>query len=451
MKVYGASKDSIIAALKSGEITIALYGLGRMGLPLAGILADRGAMVLGVDSDPDVVASVNRGKSHIIGEPGLQKLVYKNVAAGRLKASSDIIGAAGKADVMIIVVPTPLDHDHHPDLSNLTSLYKQISKGLDRGDLVIQESMVPPRATRQIVVPILEESGLRLGEFGVAHCPEHAKYGSVIQDIRESAPKVVGGADPTSTEAAAALYSAINSRGVVPVRDATTAEAVKTFAAVYKDANIAIANELAIVSDELDVSVLDVFSAAEKGGMATFFRPGCGVGGHCIPVCGHTIISTVTSGTRLLSLVREINNGMPAHTVQLTRRALNQAGIEMSEANVLVLGVTYRGDIKDTLNSPSITIIQCLNDQCKQVYAFDPLLLDEVENWNANVVKDLSEVGKDVPIDAIIVASDHSMFKEMDWSDLARRVRQRIVVDGRLCLDRQSMTEAGWVVFGIGS
>jgi nucleotide sugar dehydrogenase len=451
MKIYGASKDLIMAALKSGEMTIALYGLGRMGLPLAGILADRGAMVLGVDSDPDVVASVNRGNSHIIGEPGLQKLVHKNVVAGRLKASSDFIGAARNADVMIIVVPTPLDHDHHPDLSNLTSLYKQISKGLDKGDLVIQESMVPPRATREIVVPILEESGLRLGEFGVAYCPEHARYGSVIQDIRESAPKVVGGADPISTEAAAALYSAINSRGVIPVRDATTAEAVKIFAAVYRDANIAIANELAIVSDELGVNALEVFGAAEKGGMASFFRPGCGVGGHCIPVCGHTIIGAVKSDTRLLALVREINNGMPAHTVQLTRRALNKVGIEMSKANVLVLGVTYRGDIKDTLNSPSIAIIQCLNDQCKGVYAFDPLLLDKVENWGAHVVKDLSEVGKDIPIDAIIVASDHSMFKEMDWSDLARRVRQKIVVDGRHCLDRQSMTEAGWAVFGIGT
>jgi UDP-N-acetyl-D-mannosaminuronic acid dehydrogenase len=451
MKVYGAGKDLITAGLKSGEITIALYGLGRMGLPLAGIFADCGARVLGVDIDPNVVASVNRGDSHVIGEPGLQGLVRENVAAGRLRASSDFVDAAKKADIMVIVVPTPLDHDHNPDLSNLTSLYKQISKGLDKGDLVIQESTVPPRTTSEIIVPILEESGLRLGEFGVARCPEHAKYGSVIQDIRGSASKVVGGADEASTAAAAALYSAINSRGVIPVRDSTTAEAVKTFAGVYKDVNIAIANELAIISDDLGVNALEVFSAVERAGMATFFRPGCGVGGHCIPVCGHTIISAVKSDTRLLSLVREINNSMPAHIVQLTRRVLNEVGIEMREANVLVLGITYRGDIKDTLNSPSIAIIQCLNEQCNEVYAFDPLLLDEVENYGANVVNDLSEVGKDVHIDAIIVASDHSMFKEMDWSDLGGRVRQKIVVDGRHCLDRQRMKEAGWAVFGIGT
>jgi UDP-N-acetyl-D-mannosaminuronic acid dehydrogenase len=450
MKVYGTEKDLIAAGLKSGEITIALYGLGRMGLPLAGIFADYGARVLGVDIDPDVVASVNRGDSHVTGEPGLQGLVRENVAAGRLRASSDFVDAAKKADVIVVVVPTPLDHDHNPDLSNLTSLYKQISKGLDKGDLVIQESTVPPRTTSEIILPILEGSGLRLGEFGVARCPEHAKYGSVIQDIRGSASKVVGGADEASTEAAAAIYSAINSRGVISVRDTTTAEAVKAFAAVYKDVNIAIANELAIISDELGVNALEVFSAVRRAGMATFFQPGCGVGGHCIPVCGHTIISAVKSNTRLLSLAREINDGMPAYTVQLTRRGLNEAGIEMSKANVLVLGITYRGDIKDTLNSPSIAIIQCLNMQCNEVYAFDPLVLDEVENYGAKAVGDLSEVGKDFHIDAIIVASNHSMFNEIDWNDLGGRVRRKIVVDGRHCLDCQKIREAGWAIFGIG-
>jgi len=162
VKVYGAAKDRITKAFKSGDVTIALYGLGRMGLSLAGIFADCGARILGVDINTDVVASVNRGDSHVTGEPGLKGLIKKNVAAGRLSASSNVVDAAKKADVMVIVVPTVLDSNHIPDLSNIKSLYKEISRGLDKGDLVIQESTVPPRTTSQIIVPILEESGLKL-------------------------------------------------------------------------------------------------------------------------------------------------------------------------------------------------------------------------------------------------------------------------------------------------
>lgn len=220
---------------------------------------------------------------------------------------------------------------------------------------------------------------------------------------------------------------------------------------MHKDVNIAIANELAILSNELGVNALEVFNAAERAKMATFFRPGCGVGGHCIPVCGHTIINAVKYNPDLLSLAREINNRMPAYTVELIRRGLNQAGIEMSKANVLILGLTYRGDIKDTLNSPSIEIIQYLNKQCNTVYAYDPLLNDEAENYGVSILSDLSEVGEDVSVDAIVVASDHTIFREMDWNDLGRRIRRKIVVDGRHCLDHLKMKDAGWSIFGIGA
>jgi len=285
----------------------------------------------------------------------------------------------------------------------------------------------------------------------VARCPEHAKYGSVIQDIRGSSLKVVGGEDDASTDATVAIYSVINSRGVIPISNSTAAEAVKTFAAVYKDVNIAIANELAMISGELGINVLEVFRALEKAGMANFFSPGCGVGGHCIPVCGYKIVSAIEGKAMLLSLAREINDGMPAFTVELVRRGINGAGIEMKKANVLVMGVTYRGDINDTLNSPSVLIVQLLNKYCNEVYTFDPMLLDEVEEYEAIIVNDLSEVGKSIYIDAVIVATDHSMFKELYWNEFGSRVRHKIIVDGRNCLDHLQMREDGWTIFGIGT
>ena len=219
---------------------------------------------------------------------------------------------------------------------------------------------------------------------------------------------------------------------------------------MYKDVNIAIANELAMISDELGINALEVFRATEIAGMANFFRPGCGVGGHCIPVCGYKLSSAVEGKTRLVSLAREINDSMAAYTVKLIRRGLKGVRIEMKEANVLVMGVTYRGDIKDTLNSPSVLIIQLLNEYCNLIYAFDPMLLDGVEEYGAISINDLSEVGNGIYIDAVIVATDHSMFKEIDWNEFGSRVRHKIIVDGRNCLDPLQMREEGWTIFGIG-
>lgn len=452
MKIYGAEKNKITRALKSGEITIAVYGLGRMGLPLAAVFADCGARVIGADINPDVVSSINRGDCYVIGEPGLAELIEKNVTAGRLRATHDLLDAAKQADVMVIVVPTVLDSEHNPDLSNVKSLCKVISKGIEKGDIVIQESTVPARTTTDIILPILEESGLKRGEFGVARCPEHAKYRSVIQDIKGSHRKVVGGVDDASTQAAAAIYSLINSMGVITVRDSTTAEAVKLFAAVYKDVNIALANELAVISNELGISAMEVFEVLNRPpAYAHVFTPGCGVGGHCIPVCGYGITSAVKGDTRLLSLAREINDGMAGFTVDLVQRALQEKGVELNDANVLVMGVTYRGGVKDTLHSPSISIIRFLINTCSNVYAYDPLLLDEVVQYSAEVVNDLSQVGKDVQIDAVIIASDHSEFKALDWNNLGIQLRHKVIVDGRQCLDVLKMRDEGWTIFGIGA
>ena len=455
MKIYGADQNEITQALISGEITIAVFGLGRMGLPLATVFADCGARVIGADIDPAIVSSINHGDCYVTNEPDLAELIEKNVTAGRLSATSDLLDAAKQADVMIIVVPTILDSEHNPDLSNIKSLYKEISKGIEKGDVVIQESTVPPRTTIDVILPILEESGLKRGQFGVARCPEHAKYGSVIENIRGSHRKVVGGVDDASTQAVAAIYSVINSTGVITVRDSTTAEAVKLFAAAYKDVNIALANELAVISDELGVNAIEVFEVLNRPpAYAHIFTPGCGVGGHCIPVCGHEIVSAVKVDTPILSLAREINDGMANYTVSLVQRGLQTRGVALKDANVLVMGITYRGDQKDTLNSPSILIIQTLNKTCGNVYAYDPLLRDEVGQYNAKVVNDLAQVGKDVQIDVIVIASDHSEFKTLDWNDLGSKLRHKVIVDGRQCLDIidvLKMRDEGWTIFGIGT
>lgn len=452
MKVYGQDKQIIIDAFRSGDITIAVYGLGKMGLPLAAVFADCGARVIGADVDQNVVDNINRGECHVVGEPGLAELVSKNVAAGRLSATSELARAAEMADVMVILVPTFLDTDNNPDMSIVQSVCGQIALGLKAGDLVIQESTVPPGTTRDMILPALEVSGLKLGEFGVAHCPERTLSGQAITDIMESYPKVVGGVDNASTDAAAAIYSVINSKGVIPVSDASTAEAVKVFEGLYRDVNIALANELAVVCDEIGVNAIEAFEVANTQPYSHIHVPGCGVGGHCIPVYPYFITMTVKSDTRLLDAAREINDGMASYTVDLVRKGLKEVGVALDDANVLVMGVTYRGGVNETRCSPSISIIRLLNEECKgEVFAHDPMLLDEVGRYGAVSVNDLSAVGKDVPIDAVVVATDHSEFKVIDWSDLGERMRHKVVVDGRQCIDVLKIRDDGWTAYGIGS
>ncbi|MDY6931664.1 MAG: nucleotide sugar dehydrogenase [Halobacteriota archaeon] len=446
MKVYGGEPDEIISALRSGDVTVAVYGLGKMGLPIAAVFADRGATVIGVDINEDVVEGINKGINHVLEEPGLGELVKENVSLGRLSATTDLVHAAEISDVMIVIVPTFLDEENKADLSLLTSVCEKISEGLEAGDFVITESTLPPRTTEDIVLPILKRSGLDIGDFGLAHCPERTSSGRAIQDIKGAYPKVVGGIDKKSTKTAEAIYTVINDKGVIKVSDATTAEAVKVFEGVYRDVNIALSNQLAIICEELGIDAIETFNVANTQPYSNLHMPGCGVGGHCIPVYPYFITKIVKSNTSLLKASREINDKMADYTVDLAEKALKESKRDIKGSNILVLGVTYRGGVKETRCSPAISIIKILNEKGANVSAWDPLLLEEVEVFGAKNTP-LSEA-KD--IDAIIVASDHAEFKQIDWEDVGKRMRNKIVIDGRDALETAELESHGFKFIGIG-
>ncbi len=446
MKIYRADKNEIQKALINGNLTVAVYGLGKMGLPLAAVFAEMGAKVIGADIDKKVVDAINEGLCHIEGEPELVELVEKNVKRKRLSATADLITAAKKSDVMVIIVPTFLDENNNPDLSIISSVCNNISQGLKKGDLVIVESTVPPRTTRDILLPILLESGLHEGDFGLAFCPERTSSGRAILDITGAYPKVVGGIDKESTMAAEAVYSIINAKGVISVSDATTAEAVKVFEGLYRDVNIALANELSLVCAELDISAIEVFNVANTQPYCHLHMPGCGVGGHCIPVYPYFIIKNVNASTELLKLARKINDGMALYTVNLVKAALNRSKMSLEGSNILVLGVVYRGGVKETRKSPAVEIIKILRKEGAGVYAFDPLLKDEVSRFGATPLN-LDEA-KDM--DAVVIAADYKEFKEINWEELGRRMRRRVLVDGRQIVDPQKVMKAGFKFYGIG-
>jgi UDP-N-acetyl-D-mannosaminuronic acid dehydrogenase len=427
-----ASDDDLREAFLAGGVPVAVYGLGKMGLPLAAVYADVCGNVTGVDVDESVAATVAAGECHVEREPGLSELVADVVDRGALTATSDPEGAARDASVHVLMVPTLLD-DQTPDLSMLETAVESIGTGLSPGDLVVVECTVPPRTTRDVVVPILEaESGLELGEFGAAACPERTASGRAIEDVRGAYPKVVGGVDAESTRVAEVIYGEITSNDVVATTDAATAEAVKVFEGVYRDVNIAVANQLALYADAMDLDVNEAIAVANTQPYCDIHTPGPGVGGHCIPVYPYFLAGAFEDvDARLLHAAREVNDGMPAHTVALLEAMLDVHGVDREtddRPTVLLLGLAYRGNVAELRFSPGPVVADELAATGVRVLAADPL----VDDWTpfSNLERVAVEDIPDVDVDAVAVLAGHDEFRDLDWTAF-----DAPILDGRFMLD----------------
>lgn len=438
----GSSEQKRREALKSGEIPVAVYGLGKMGLPLAGVYGEVTGHVIGADIDPEVVSSINQGQNHIEGEPGLDTLVSDLVSRDALRAVEDPAEAAAEAAIHVIIVPTLIDDDNSPDLSVIQAVVEDIGRELNSGDLVIVESTVPPQTCRQELLPILEDvSGLQLGEFGLAFCPERTASGRALQDIRGAYPKIVGGADAASTHAAKIIYDEINSSGVIPTSDITVAEAVKLFEGLYRDVNIALVNELARFTDELGIDVNEAIEKANTSPYVDLHSPGPGVGGHCIPYYPYFLIHPFETDAPLLRTAREVNDGMPSFTVQKLQEEFNAEGRDLDGATVLLLGLTYRPGVNEIRATPSLPIAEHLVERGADVRLADPIL-DDFEMF-AGTPTNLEDIYECNP-DAAVMVTPQPEFDNIEWE----RFEPLVIIDGRQTLD---LADTAHRVYTIGS
>lgn len=447
-QLYGADASEAIQreAFTSGEVPVAVYGLGKMGLPLASVYAETSGNVRGADVDPEVVSTINDGRCHVKREPELPELVGDLVADGSLRATADPRQAAGDASIHVVIVPTPITDDNEPDLSILESVLSDIGTGLSVGDLVVIECTVPPRTTVETAKPILEdESGLSVGEFGLAFCPERTSSGRALEDIRGAYPKVVGGVDDESTRVAELVYEEINSEGVISVSDATTAEAVKVFEGLYRDVNIGLANELGALTDELGIDVNEAIDVANTQPYCNIHDPGPGVGGHCIPFYPYFIINPFEGETKLLETARAVNDGMSGFTVGKLREEFHAEGTLLAESSVLLLGLTYRPGVEEIRASPSIDIASELTEAGADVYGVDPLL-DDTSAFDLESIE-LADM-YDQAFDAVVLVTPHDDFDELRWEDIQRDDGQLVVIDGR---DTLELSDSDHRVYTIGS
>ncbi|MGQ4554926.1 nucleotide sugar dehydrogenase [Halobellus sp. GM3] len=431
MKPYNNREQELREAFTGGDIPVTVYGLGKMGLPLAAVYADACGLVTGVDVDETVVESISSGTAHVNGERGLDQLVQRTVESGALSATTDEQQAAANASIHVIIVPTLITDDNEPDLSVVSDVASDIATGLEPGDVVFIESTVPPQTCRDVVEPLLaQQSGLDVDEFGVAFCPERTSSGRAIEDIRGAYQKIVGGTDPEATRVAQVVYKEINDSGVVPVSDATTAEAVKVFEGVYRDVNIAFANELAKLTDGLEIDVLEAVEGANTLPMCDIHTPGAGVGGHCIPYYPYFLINQFDGPTPLMETARNVNDSMPEFVTEKLIDGLTERETALSNATVVVLGLTYRAGVAELRHAPSIPIVDRLVTQNAEVFVVDPWL-EDFSTFDGATPIDQSEISEVDP-DAVVLVTAHGEFESINWHAFDRSL---VVVDGRQALD----------------
>jgi len=421
------TEDTLNAAFDNPSTKrISVLGLGYVGLPVAGALASRGFEVIGVDVAQRIVDVINTGKIHIV-EPDLDMVVQAAVSAGRLRATLK----PEPSDAFIIAVPTPFTGDHKPDISYVKTAAQMIAPLLRKGNLVILESTSPVGTTEQIcswfaeLRPdlVMPEAERENADIHIAHCPERVLPGSVLRELVDN-DRIIGGISPLCATHAVALYRSFV-RGEMHLTNARTAELAKLVENAYRDVNIAFANELSIVCDQLSVNVWDLIELANKHPRVNILSPGPGVGGHCIAVDPWFIIAASPESTPVIRAARGVNDGKP----ELVFAKVKAAAERLRSPVIACLGLSYKADIDDLRESPALHIVERLaQEHVGELLIVEPNVrklpasLSQASNIKLVELREALAAA-----DIVLLLVDHRQFKRID-RDL---LKPKITIDTR--------------------
>lgn len=414
--------------------TVCVIGLGYVGLPLANLCSLKGYETYGLDNNEEKIRLMKKGISLIKG--------IKINPALKITNNPSIIN---KCDIIIVCVPTPIYKNNLPNLSSIKSASSIISQNLRKDQLVIIESTINPGVTEEIILPILEKSGLKTGEdFHLAHCPERINPGDKKWNIT-NIPRVIGAISEDGLKRAVKFYKSILNSKIKEMSSIKSAEAVKIIENAFRDINIAFVNEVAKSFDLLDIDIIEVIEGASTKPFAFMpHHPSCGVGGHCIPIDPYYLIEKakkVGFNHEFLKLARAINRSMPYYTIKLLEEKLKSMKKTIKNSNIGVLGLAYKGGIDDIRESPSLKIISNLKNLGAKVYYYDPHLRNKS---NVRNLKELLEKS-----DYLILATNHKEFIDLEQK-LFKNYNIKIIIDGKNCLDREKIKKLGIIYKGIG-
>lgn len=433
-----------LAELRSNIIshkkTISVYGLGNVGAPIACAWLRAGAKLIGVDISDALLDGIKNGTSHK-KEPTVSETLTKGLSDGLLNLTTDGVAASKESDIKIMIVPVAIK-DKKIDLQNLITVSNNIGEGLKKGDIVIVCPSLPPGTTRKIILPILEKnSGLKVeDDFYLLYNPERIYEGRAIQDIEDNYPAVVAGAGTKSSEIGKELLSIIAKKGAKVLSSLEDAEAEKLFEGVYRDVNIALANELADFCEKMGINFWEAREAANSQPFCHLHYPGTGVGGLCIPIYPQFVINSakeIGKDLRILEYSRAINDNMPKKCVNDAIDLLVQNKKNFNTSKIAVLGLGFRGEVTDSRLSPSYAVVEEFTKKGYAVMIHDPFIPHD-ENIPKSVIlsSDLQSVLDKA--DLVFISTDHKQYKNLDSEIFKNTKKPLLIYDGRNILNPQN-------------
>lgn len=415
--------------------SVCVLGLGYIGLPTASVLATHGYQVIGVDVNQELIDRLRGGDVHI-QEPGLKTMVQAGLNSGSFTVAEKPV----PADAFIITVPTPIAPDKRADLKYVAAAANAITPLLKRGDLIVLESTVPPGTTAGMFASILSQSGLDpLTELHVVHSPERVLPGRILEEL-VSNDRVIGGLTPEAAQIARELYASFV-QGEIYLADATSAEMVKLMENTFRDVNIALANEFALMAESIGIDVWQAIEIANRHPRVNILKPGPGVGGHCIAVDPWFLVQAAPGPAQLIASARRLNDRMPEHVVDRVRSLTE--GIKTP--HIAALGLAYKADVDDIRESPSLTVIRWLQAMGCHVSAYDPF----VDHNKLNITQPtLEETVRDA--DCVLLLTNHSAFRNINPNEIGGLMRNKLLMDTRNSLPHDAWIEAGFKVYTLG-
>ena len=449
-KIDANNIDEIRNSLDDKSLKVCVVGIGRIGLPTALSFAKAGLQTIGMDINTKLVDSLNQGNFPLKDEPGYEDIFNNAIKNGNFSATTDINEAVSKSNLILLSLPTPMDKKNIPDYSALESVCKQLSDILQPNSLIVVESTIEPGFVENTLINILEKTNrLHVGKnFTIGVCPENANPGEILHDFT-NLPRLVGSIDEQTTKIITMIYDFVFSVELIIMPDCKTANAVKLTTNVFRDVNIAFVNELSLMFDKLGIDTLKVLDAAKRKYNFQIHYPGAGVGGPCLPINSYQFLNTAIRINSKLSIIeqsREINEKMPDYVINLTLDGFKKCNKSIKDSNILILGISYKPDVKDVQLSPAEIIINKLKDLGARVRIYDPYYKNS-EVFGINVESNMKDA---IPkADASIIITAHKEFQEIN-PQIFTKMNTPILIDSRGVIDTSSIKDTNLVFRGIG-
>ena len=443
--------EDVSESLNSQSLRVCVIGIGRIGLPTALSFAKAGLQTIGVDINRELIQKINSGIFPLKDEPGYEEIFHSVLKDQKFTVTTNISDAVPASDLILLSLPTPMDKNNIPDYSALTNVATQLSDILSPNSLVIVESTIEPGFIEDEMVSIISKSGRlkTMEDFFIGVCPENANPGEILHDFT-NLPRLVGGINSDITKIITSIYRYVFSVELIEMPNCKTANAVKLTTNVFRDINIAFISELSLMFEKLGIDTNKVLEAAKKKYNFQVHYPGAGVGGPCLPINSYQLLNTARRTGVNLNIIdagRKINEKMPERVIELTQDAFKECNKELDNSNLLVLGVSYKPNVKDIQLTPAEHIIKKLQDLGANVHLYDPHFTSSKIfgiRTEKNIEKETLE-----KMDAAILITAHDEFKNMSIMNF-NLMRNPILVDSRGIFEPQDAKNAMLIFRGLG-